>query len=488
MNYRRSAGWSIVRVLGLVVALAACRADTAPPVDRATPASASVTAGRPTIRGTTVPRATPTARPGSATSAPDATTPGEGTLLVGQAIGLLLDYDLGRPKSADLYQAAYDGALLFLARNGLLIDRALLPFTGDRSADAPTFRAAYLALANLVAPTVNQAALAHAAIHAAVERADQCQTAFLEPDEFRRVRSGATAAEAYGGIGIALRAEGGVIAIDAVYPGSSAAQAELLPGDRVLTIDGSPSIALSAQAVGQLLRGPVGTMVRLGIGRAGEATPRTVVLTRASVQPPPFATALLAGPGGRAVAYVRLTAVTADTLPPLRAALADLDRGDPRGWVLDLRGSDAGSLDLLAQVGTLFVPAGQPLGYVVGAGGVETAVFADRGEAARSRQPLAILLDGGTALLGEALAAAAHDSAGARLFGEPSAGCVATSALYPLTDGAALRISLDRVVSPQHRSLHGIAQRPDEALLPDPGGATDPVLAAALRWVAGAGR
>ncbi len=488
MNYRRSTLWSVLRVLGLTLVLTSCRADTAPPVIRATPTSASPTAGRPTIRGTTVPRATPTARPGSATPAPAALTPGEATLLIEQAVGLLLDYDLGRPKSADLYQAAYDGALLFLARDGLLIDRTLLPLTGVRGTDSPAFHTAYLALANLVAPSVNQTLLAHAAIRAAVERTDQCQTTFLEADEFSRVRDGQVATESYGGIGIALRTEAGGVAISAVYPGSPAVQAGLLPGDRLLTIDGAPGHTLSATAVSELLRGPVGTTVRLELGRVGEAVPRTVVLTRASVQAPPFATALLAGSRGQTVAYVRLTAVTAADLPLVQNALVALAQGAPQAWVLDLRGSSAGPLDLLADLGGLFLGANQLMGYVTEADGVRKAVAANRGEAVPPRQPLAILLDSGTTLLGEALAAAASDSAGARLFGEPSAGCVATSALYPLTDGAALRITLDRMVSPQTRPLHAIGQRPDETVLPNPSGATDPVLAAALRWIGDTGR
>ncbi len=186
MNYRRSTMWSVLWVLGLALVLTACRADTAPPVNRATPTSASPTTGRPTIRGTTVPRATPTARPGSATPVPTALTPGEATLLIEQAVGLLLDYDLGRPKSADLYQAAYDGALLFLARGWVADQPHALATHGGRGTDTPAFHTAYLALANLLAPSVNQTLLAHAAIRAAVERTDQCQTTFLEADEFSR--------------------------------------------------------------------------------------------------------------------------------------------------------------------------------------------------------------------------------------------------------------------------------------------------------------
>lgn len=458
----------------LALLLAACRADAAP-TPRATPTTRA-TPGSPTIRGTVAPRLVATPRPGAPT------TPAAATLLVDQAVGLLLDYDLGHTGSADLYQAAYDGALLALAQGGLLVERRLLRLTNDRRDDAPTFRAAYLGLAELAAPRADQAALAHAAIRAAVARADQCQTRFLAPGDESRADA------PYGGIGVTLRDEPEGVAIAEVYPGSPAALAGLRPGDRPIALDGAGLGTLDAAAVGALLRGPAGTPLRLVARRPGGAAPLVFDLARAAVRPPPFAARPLDAPGGGAVAYLRLADLAPGDLAALRAAVGELARAAPRGWVLDLRGTESGPLELLPNLGGLLLPNVDPLGYVVSAAGEPRPLAPAADPAPRPAAPLAILLDGGTRLTGEALAAAARDGAAARLFGEPTAGCAAVSAPYRLADGSTLRITLDPLLTPRRAPLHRVGLRPDEAILPDPAGAGDPALDAAVRWAAGGGR
>jgi hypothetical protein len=172
MMHDRSPRWPLILALGLLLALAACRtAPNTPTARREATPTLRATPGSPTIRGTiVVPRTTGAVRPTVSTPQPPL-SPDEATLLVDQAVGLLLDYSLNRPTSADLYQAAYDGALRAVARSGLLVDRALLPLSGDRDEDVPIFRTAYRALAALVQPTIEQTTLAHAAIGAAGESA-----------------------------------------------------------------------------------------------------------------------------------------------------------------------------------------------------------------------------------------------------------------------------------------------------------------------------
>jgi carboxyl-terminal processing protease len=484
MKRDRSPRWPLVLVLSLLLMLPACRTE-APPMARegATP-TRRATPGSPTIRGTVVvPPAAGVVGPVAGTPRPDL-TPAEATLLVDQAVGLLLDYSLNRPTSADLYQAAYDGALRAVARGGLLVDRELLPLSGDRDEDTPTFRTAYRALVELVRPNIGQTTLAHAAIRAAVDRADQCQTFFLDQSAFRQARDGQPATDGYGGIGVTLGTKAGHITTSEVYPDSPAARAGVLHGDQLLAVEGIALAARDAGTIASLLRGMVGTTVQVTILRTGEALPRSFTLTRAAVQPPSFTTTLLAGQDGQEFAFIHLTNITPTTLPLLREEIATLSGRTLQGWVLDLRGMNEGSLDLLPQVGALFVPQERHLGYVMSAGGGERAILPDSHATVAPVVPLAVLIDSSITLLGEALAAAAHDSAGARLFGEPTAGCVATSALYPLADGSGLSITLDQLLSPQRQPLHGFGQRPDELLLPDPTGVTDPVLAAALRWLA----
>jgi carboxyl-terminal processing protease len=411
--------------------------------------------------------------------------PREGTTLVVNAVGLLLGYADAPPPSGDLFGAAHAGAVGALRRMGYAVEADPPAFDNDPVADEARFAAAYLRLATAAGSEVDGTALAHAAIRAAADRIDECNTYLLEPEEYRQLRAGTVPRDdEYGGLGVNLRAGSIPATIAAIYPGTPAERAGLRPGDAIVAVAGRSTETLPAEEVGALLRGPAGTAIELAVMRPGEAGPRLLTLERARVAPPAFDSAILAGTAGRSVGYIRLAALEPGLVAELDRALGTFAAAGAAAIVLDLREGRGEDVTTLAAIVGRFLREDGPVAYRMRRGGEEGAIVAEARPPGISAGPLAVLINGGTTGTAEALAAALRDRADARLFGEATAGCVSLAADYPLAGGAALRIGIAQLASPARRPLAGVGLRPDETVWPNPASATDPIREAAVRWVA----
>lgn len=454
----------LVAAFSVALMLAGCGWDTATP-QRLGPAP-SITARRATASATPLVR-DPRARDGAA--------------LIVQVL-TLLHTDTAAPRgSAELYGTAYAGAVAEVRRRGGTPSDAPLAPTNVAATDASIFTADYLTLAGALEPGNDQVGLAYAAIRAVTNRLDECNTYLLTPAEERqRQATAAQGAGGYGGIGVNLRADAAGATIASVYPDTPAARAALRPDDRIIAIDGTMLAGLTAEQIGVTLRGPQGATVTLTIVRAGETTPSTISVTREGVQPPALTGRIVTAADGRTVGVIRLTTLTGGAATELDRALADFATNGVTSWILDLRGSTGDSTDALLAFAAPLLGGGVTVAYRVREGASVT-LATTAAAATTPNPPRAVLTDGGTVGTAEVLAAALIDNAGARTLGEPTAGCVSLRETRPLPDGAILALGVAQLRSPQGRDLARVGQRPQETVLSDPTGTTDPPLLAALR-------
>jgi carboxyl-terminal processing protease len=405
----------------------------------------------------------------------------DGAALIVQALSPLRT-DTADPRgSAELYGTAYAGTVAELRRRGGTPSDTPPTLTNDAATDEAIFTAAYLTLAGALDPGDDQDGLVYAAIRAVTRHLDECNTYLLTPAEERQRRiTAAQGAGSYGGIGVNLRADAAGATIAIVYPDTPAARAGLRPDDRIVAIDGAVLADATAEQIGARLRGPQGSAVTLTIARPGEATTRVVALTREGVRPPALTSRTAAAADGRAVGIVRATVLDAGAAGELTRMLADFTTGGVAGWVLDLRGSAGDSPEALLAFAAPLLGGGATVAYRVH-GGTTTTLATPGGATAAPNPPRAVLIDGGTTGMAEALAAALADGAGIPTFGEATAGCVSLRETRLLPAGAVLSLGVAQLRSPHGRELSRVGQRPRETVLNDPTGATDPPLLAALR-------
>ncbi len=269
----------------------------------------------------------------------------------------------------------------------------------------------------------------------------------------------------YSGIGVEVNNLDGFLTVMAPIPGSPAAAAGLLAGDRIVEVDGETVVGPASGRAVDLLRGEPGRGVRIGIRRPGTEGIITFDIERAvvGVRSVPFATMLEGGVG-----YVPLAVFSRTTTEEVRAAIDSLAAEGMASLILDLRGNRGGLLTEGVALTDLFLDRGQSI-VEIRARSTPPEEYQAETAQAYPELPVAVLVTGSSASASEILAGALQDHDRALLIGSPSFGKGSVQSLFPLPGGNVLKLTTARWFTPVGRSIE--RDRPD----PD-GGAGEPPL------------
>jgi carboxyl-terminal processing protease len=269
-----------------------------------------------------------------------------------------------------------------------------------------------------------------------------------------------------------------------VFEHSPAATAGLRPEDLIVKV-GSTSLEDRADSVGaELIRGPVGTSVKLTFLRDGAR--HAISVERAKIVAPVASREMIEYRGVH-IGHVTLTGFPEDSGDQLRAAVqAALDAG-AEALILDLRGNGGGLIREAIDVASAFIPHGTIMSAEER--GRPRRVYTAKDDAIAARVPMVVLVDHGTASAAEIVTAALQDHGRAKVVGTETHGKGVFQVTERLGNGGALDISVGRYFSPNGHSLSGGAQSgsgitPDVYARDDPDTARDEALAVAERTVA----
>ena len=207
-----------------------------------------------------------------------------------------------------------------------------------------------------------------------------------------------------------------------------------------------------------IFKGPAGTSVTLSVLSEGAKKPRPVRVQRAKIDVP-VARGRMETRHGVNVAYVRLAAFNAGAHDAVQHELEPLLRKGAKGIVLDLRGNGGGLLDEGVMVASLFVEDG----LIVSTKGRSRpeVKFNAEGDAIAPRQPMVVLVDGGTASASEIVTGALRDQNRATVVGEKTFGKGVFQELETLSDDSVLDITVGSYFLPKGENLanQGIAPK-----------------------------
>src|SRR4051812_13253530 len=330
----------------------------------------------------------------------------------------------------------------------------------DKVEQFAVLQSQFQALAARAGSNLSVQDLAHAAIQGMADSVGDPHTSFYTPAEYQEEQRWQRGDARYAGIGVRLHSPQPTI--QEVFPTSPPERAGLQPGDLIVAVNGQLTADLKLADVVKLVRGDEGTPLVLGVQRAGSDRVEAITLTRAQVAAPTVSARRLAGDVG----YVQLRGFPeASVATQVVQAVRTQQQAGVRGIVLDLRGNGGGRIVVGEQLLASFVSNG-PIYQSVDRQG-QRDVHEVRNARPILTVPLAVLVDSGTASMGEIFAAAVQERGAGRVIGETTAGAVAASRIIPLSDGSALQLSVEQVYSGAGALLDRVGVRPDDAVTLD---------------------
>jgi len=302
---------------------------------------------------------------------------------------------------------------------------------------------------------VDALSLVYASIRGEVAALNDPYSVFFTAAEVKGF-SAAIDGTAFGGIGVQLTFDDAhkQWLADSVFDGSPAAKAGVQPGDAIAAVDGASLTGLDNAHIEALIRGKIGTTVRLSIVRAGTALDAPIAIVRAAVTPPDVTVRLL--PDG--IGYVALRSFALDAGAKVHAALVQLAKQGARGYVFDLRGNGGGYESAAVHVASAFIGSG-PIVANEGRDGKRRVSPAD-GDAVPVL-PLVVLVDHDSASGAELVAGAIQDRHAGTLVGTRTFGKGVAQTMFALPDGSAIKLTTARYYTASGRFIDRIGLEPD---------------------------
>jgi carboxyl-terminal processing protease len=303
-----------------------------------------------------------------------------------------------------------------------------------------------------------------AAIDGIVKSLDP-HSSYMDAKSYRDMQ--ATTSGQFGGLGMQVNMEDGVLKVVSPIDDTPAAKAGILAGDVINQVDGAPVKGMTLTQAVDKMRGTPGSEVRLEILRNGKDEPINLTLVREIIK----VSSVRQEVEGDDVGYIRLTQFTGRVADDLKQAVQALQAKIPsdqlKGYVLDLRNNPGGLLDQAVRVAGAFLVSGE----IVSIRGRDSdhvqrfnAVPGDLIDG----KPLIVLINGGSASASEIVAGALQDQKRATIVGSRTFGKASVQTIIPLGAGnGALRLTTARYYTPSGRSIQAQGIAPDIEVLQD---------------------
>jgi carboxyl-terminal processing protease len=269
----------------------------------------------------------------------------------------------------------------------------------------------------------------------------------------------------FGGLGIEVTMEDGLIKVVAPMDDTPAKKAGILSNDLISEIDGEAVQGLSLEQAVNKMKGPVNTKTRLKVIRKGVDAPLDVSIVREIIRVRPISYHT----DGGDIGYIRISSFNEQTTDGLKKAIADIAKEIPSdklaGYVVDLRNNPGGLLDQAVSVTSAFMARGEVVS-TRGRTPEETQRYTARGGDLAKGKPLVVLINGGSASASEIVAGALHDHKRATLIGTRSFGKGSVQTIIPLgTGNGALALTTARYFTPSGHSIQALGVKPDIEVL-----------------------
>jgi carboxyl-terminal processing protease len=296
---------------------------------------------------------------------------------------------------------------------------------------------------------------------------------FMDADAYKDLQAG-TQGE-FGGLGIEVAMEDGLVKVVTPIEDSPAYKAGLKSGDLIMKLDDTQVRGITLNDAVKKMRGAPDTKITLTVLRKNEPKPLTFTLTRAIIKSQSVKNKYIEKDYG----YVRITQFqehTGEDLAKALKSLHDQNKGPFKGLVLDLRNNPGGLLDTAVGVSAAFLPKDKLVVYTEGRAAdskmqlnAAPQDYARRGRgdylkdvpADYKKVPMVVLINAGSASASEIVAGALQDHKRATILGIQSFGKGSVQTILPMNNGSAIKLTTARYFTPNGRSIQAKGIVPD---------------------------
>jgi len=304
---------------------------------------------------------------------------------------------------------------------------------------------------NYVEPTDSDT-LITGAIRGVVDELDDFSQ-YLEPKDYKALQNDTRGD--FGGLGIRLAKVDGFVTVMSPMPNTPAFKAGVMPQDRILFVDDKDVTGMELDAAVELMRGPVGSKVKITISRKDEKSGEYKKLPdfhfkRQKIVPEVVHYRMLEGKIG----YIYLVDFSGHSTEEMQKALKDLTKQGMKSLVLDLRFNPGGLLNGAADIAKMFMGDNQMIVYTKGRKEEFYQEFKTSAKAPYPDLPMVVLINQGSASASEIVSGALQDNDRAVIVGQRSFGKASVQQVLPLEGGAGLRLTIAKYYTPKGRLIH----------------------------------
>ena len=301
---------------------------------------------------------------------------------------------------------------------------------------------------------VNQSDAMDAAINGVLQSLDP-YSAYMSPDSYQSMQT-ETSGE-FGGLGIEVSMEAGVIKVITPMDDSPAAEAGVKAGDYIVRINDIQVQGKSLSEAVDIMRGPVGSDIEITVRRRGERKALVFNITREKIKVSSVKSEIL----GNQTGYLRLTSFNENSSGQIRDKIKEFKKNENvKNYILDLRNNPGGLLSQAIKITDFFIDSGEIVATKSKRKYESRKFFARKGDILDG-DTIVVLINYGSASASEIVAGALKDHKRAIIIGENSYGKGSVQSIIPLKNKGAIRLTVSKYYLPSGKSISEIGVSPD---------------------------
>jgi len=244
----------------------------------------------------------------------------------------------------------------------------------------------------------------------------------------------------FGGLGIEVSMEAGVVKVISPIDDTPAAKAGIKAGDYIVQIDGEQVQGKSLMEAVNLMRGPVGSSIEITIRRKGLKKAKIIKIVRAVIE----IRSVVSKQIENKIGYLRLRSFNENSGSQLKKEISKIEKNKKTvGYILDLRNNPGGLLSQAVKISDFFLNDGEIVSTSGRKDRENRKFFAGKGDSIKGK-PLIVLINNGSASASEIVAGALQDQKRAVLLGEATYGKGSVQSIIPLKNRGAIRLTVSK--------------------------------------------